>query len=359
MHPHTLDAAVPIIISIFLLVIVVFLALAILTIVAKWKAFEKAGRKGWVSLIPFYNYAVMLELANEPLWWIALLFVPVANIVTAIIVLHRISRTFGHGGGFTAGLVFLPFVFWPILAFGTSKYENTFPPTPATSSATKWALAAAAFYAFIYFGMLTSLGNSHSIDLQPLTVIKSDGSDGNTYATDGRYVYANDQVVPGADPQSFKLHGSYASDWNHEYYAAVPIDEADVTSFRVLAGDYAIDSHAVYYAGKLLPDADVRSFRALDEEYAIDDRNAYYYGDTITGADSASFTILGSPYAKDRTAVYYSGAPIAGADPATFALEEDPSGNYTYDARDKNHLYQAGEIVTKGKTSSVIQQSGN
>ena len=354
MHPYSAEAAVGIIISLILLGLLIVLALCALILIARWKVYIKAGRKGWEALIPFYSYAVMLELTNEPLWWMALLFVPGANMVAGIMVMHRLSRAFGHGGWFTAGLILLPFIFWPILAFGDSRYQNTFPPAAPMTRATKWALTAAAFYAFIYFGVLTSLGSFLSSDLHPLTALKSDGSDGNSYATDGRYVYANDQIVPGADPQTFKLHGSYASDWNHEYYAAVPIDDADTQTFRELAGEFAIDSHAVYAAGKPISEADVRSFKVLDEEYAVDNRNAYYYGDTIPNADPASFVTLGSWYAKDRTAVYYSGSPIKGADPTTFALEEDPSGKYTYEARDKNHIYAGGEIVLKDKQGITI-----
>ena len=31
------------------------LSIAILTIVANWKVFTKAGRPGWASIIPIYN----------------------------------------------------------------------------------------------------------------------------------------------------------------------------------------------------------------------------------------------------------------------------------------------------------------
>lgn len=353
MHPQTLDASVPIILSVILLAAAAMLAIVILMVVAMWKVYQKAGRKGWESIIPFYNYVVMLELTNEPLWWIALLFVPFANIVVAIIVLDRMSRAFGHGAGFTVGLLFLPFVFWPILAFGSSSYSNTFPPAPDMKSATKWALAAGAFYAliyvFMYFSLLTSISNFASASTHSLTVIKSDGSDGNIYATDGRYVYANDQIVQGADPETFQLHGSYAVDQDNVYYAAVPIAGADVQTFRVLSGDYAIDSQSAYYGGVAITDADVQSFKSLDEEYAVDSNNAYHYGDVIPNADPGSFSVLGSSYAEDQKSVYYSGDAIVGADPQTFALAEDPSGHYNYDARDKNHLYSAGQVVGSGK----------
>ena len=45
------------IISSFLYVITYMLEMAVvvLTIVAKWKVFRKAGEPGWAAIIPFYN----------------------------------------------------------------------------------------------------------------------------------------------------------------------------------------------------------------------------------------------------------------------------------------------------------------
>ena len=99
-----------------------YLACIILMIVSFWKIFEKAGKPGWASLIPIYNLIVMLEIVRKPLWWIVLLLIPVVNIVFGIIVTHRMSRSFGQGVGFTCGLIFLGFIFYPLLAFGEYQY---------------------------------------------------------------------------------------------------------------------------------------------------------------------------------------------------------------------------------------------
>jgi hypothetical protein len=42
--------------------------------------------------------------------------------VILIIVLFNLSQSFGHGGGFTVGLIFLPWIFLAILAWGSSQY---------------------------------------------------------------------------------------------------------------------------------------------------------------------------------------------------------------------------------------------
>jgi hypothetical protein len=104
------------------------LAVAILMIVAMWKIFAKAGRPGWASLIPFYNIYVLLEIAGKPGWWLILMFLPFVNFVIHILMLIGLSKSFGHGGGFAVGLIFLPIIFIPILAFGSSSYSGG--PTP-------------------------------------------------------------------------------------------------------------------------------------------------------------------------------------------------------------------------------------
>ena len=65
----------------------------------------------------------MTVIAKKPAWWLALiLLVPIANIVFLIMLYNGISKAFGKDSGFTAGLVLLGFVFWPILGFGDAKY---------------------------------------------------------------------------------------------------------------------------------------------------------------------------------------------------------------------------------------------
>jgi hypothetical protein len=34
-----------------------------------------------------------------------------------------IAEKFGKGGGFAVGLIFLPFIFYPILGFGSATYK--------------------------------------------------------------------------------------------------------------------------------------------------------------------------------------------------------------------------------------------
>lgn len=87
--------------------IVVGLLYWAITIIAFWKTFTKAGYPGWLSIIPFVNLFVLVKIAGYSAWLGILWFIPVANVVLAIIVAFRNGRAFGHGGVFSFFLLFL------------------------------------------------------------------------------------------------------------------------------------------------------------------------------------------------------------------------------------------------------------
>ncbi len=101
---------------------IVYLAIVVLYVAATWVIFAKAGKPGWAAIIPIYSTIVLLQVAGRPVWWIILFLIPIVNIVFAIITLNDLSKSFGHGVGYTLGLTFLSIIFFPILAFGGSQY---------------------------------------------------------------------------------------------------------------------------------------------------------------------------------------------------------------------------------------------
>ena len=110
---------------------ILYFALIILMIVGMWKMFDKAGKPGWAAIIPIYNFIVMLEIAGKPIWWILLLMVPFVNFVIAILLYLAIAERFGKGGGYAVGLIFLPFIFLPMLGFGDATYQGGAPAATA------------------------------------------------------------------------------------------------------------------------------------------------------------------------------------------------------------------------------------
>ena len=107
----------------------VIIAVAIVTAIGMWKAFEKAGQPGWAAIIPIYNLVVMFRLGGQSGWFalaILLNLIPFIGGLAwlGIVVWNHvnISKRFGQGVGFAIGLVFLAPIFWLILGFGSSKY---------------------------------------------------------------------------------------------------------------------------------------------------------------------------------------------------------------------------------------------
>jgi uncharacterized membrane protein YhaH (DUF805 family) len=86
----------------------------------------------------------MLKVVGRPGWWLWLFLVPVVGFVILIIMTNDLSKSFGHGVGFTLGLLFLSLIFYYILAFGSSTYRGpagaaggmaTAPPPPPMPTA--------------------------------------------------------------------------------------------------------------------------------------------------------------------------------------------------------------------------------
>jgi len=101
---------------------VVYLAIAVLGIVAMWKIFEKAGEPGWAAIIPFYNLYVLFKITWGNGWKFLFLLIPIANVVFLIITMVKLAKAFGKSGGFAVGLIFLSVIFYCILAFGDAQY---------------------------------------------------------------------------------------------------------------------------------------------------------------------------------------------------------------------------------------------
>ena len=97
--------------------------IAVLTIVAKWKVYEKAGQPGWASLIPIYNIYIILKIVGKPGWWLlVMIFFPPVGIFLSIWMTNLLSKSFGRGIICTLGLIFLSPIFYLLLGFGDAKY---------------------------------------------------------------------------------------------------------------------------------------------------------------------------------------------------------------------------------------------
>lgn len=137
-------------------------ALIVLMLISWWKIFVKMGQPGWKGIIPIYNTWVLVGCLRKPKSWFwilllggvavgilsgivsaqtaaqmaagtymsgALIWIGLLMFALVIVLLvyqiklyHALSKAFGHGVGFTIGLILLSIIFFPILAFGPSKF---------------------------------------------------------------------------------------------------------------------------------------------------------------------------------------------------------------------------------------------
>ena len=105
----------------------VILAIVVLQVVWMWKVYSKAGKPGWASIVPIYSQYVLFEIVGMNGWYAFLVFIPfVGSIIVAImnyIALYKLAICFGKDSGFGIGMIFLPFIFGLMLAFGDAKYN--------------------------------------------------------------------------------------------------------------------------------------------------------------------------------------------------------------------------------------------
>lgn len=115
-------AEVGVIFGLTMVLIVVMLAIFAVSIASMWRIYQKAGKQGWECIVPFYSYYVMYDFCLGNGWLFLLQFVPCANIIAMFVLYYKLCTCFGKGVGFYLGVLFLPIVFLPILAFGNAQY---------------------------------------------------------------------------------------------------------------------------------------------------------------------------------------------------------------------------------------------
>jgi hypothetical protein len=96
----------------------IFLGLFCLSFLIFWiswfKIFSRLGQAGWKVLIPVFNIYIFTKIIEKPIWWLALyLILPVGYILSSI----QVAKLFNKKSVFIVGLILLPIIFFPLLAF--------------------------------------------------------------------------------------------------------------------------------------------------------------------------------------------------------------------------------------------------
>ncbi len=116
--------------------LLVWLAILVVVIAAGWKVFEKAGQPGRAIIVSIFNIYIILKIVGRPAWWLVLYFIPVVNIVIAVIISMDMAKSFGQSAAFGIVLLFLLCgIGYLILAFGSARYVGPAAAVPLARAA--------------------------------------------------------------------------------------------------------------------------------------------------------------------------------------------------------------------------------
>ena len=98
----------------FAIFAIIGIGISVLMVISMWKIFNKNGKPGWYSLIPFLNTWTLFEMTGNKGW---LSLIPFVNIIFMYIANFKLAKKMGRGTGFAIFLLFVPVIGYPILAF--------------------------------------------------------------------------------------------------------------------------------------------------------------------------------------------------------------------------------------------------
>ena len=103
--------------------ILIYLAIIAIMLASLWKIFVKMGDPGWMGIIPFLNVYRVFQ-RSRPNDASVLTIVSIVCGFVSLVACWDLAKLFGKSGAYAVGLIFLPFIFMPMLAFGDSQYQG-------------------------------------------------------------------------------------------------------------------------------------------------------------------------------------------------------------------------------------------
>lgn len=102
----------------------------------------------------------------------------------------------------------------------------------------------------------------------------------------------------------------------------------------------------------LIPGADPKTFEPLKWPYSKDDKNVYFWEVPVESADVSTFRVVYAStdfaFGADKNHVFSGHKILVGADPSTFEFVDFDGTDYIYKAKDKNREYDLNvQMFTK------------
>ena len=117
--------------------------LKVIEIIGKWRMFKKAGKEGWIALIPIYTDYVQCQITGVSPYWVlitiiftllspaVIIFGSILSSITTIYFLIILSistaKSFDKKSEWAIGLILLKPFFYFALGVGKSKYIGKIP----------------------------------------------------------------------------------------------------------------------------------------------------------------------------------------------------------------------------------------
>ncbi len=127
--------------------LILLLVFGVLEVIGRWRIVKRLGGHGWSQLIPVYcewemskvvglsrNFCVAITAVSGAMVLCAcgrnyemlhnLGYVAgIAGLVLSCVMLHKLSRVYGHGCGYVVGLLLLPGIFYLLLGCSSKEIE--------------------------------------------------------------------------------------------------------------------------------------------------------------------------------------------------------------------------------------------
>lgn len=106
--------------SVIIGVLLVLCILVVIPVISYWKIYVDNGESGFASIIPIYSQMVLYRIVGLKEWYVFLALVPVVGtMISTIISMYAtflLGQKYNKNFLFICGMIFLPFIFLPLLA---------------------------------------------------------------------------------------------------------------------------------------------------------------------------------------------------------------------------------------------------
>ena len=109
--------------GILIFMFLIYIAILAAVLIGMWKVFQKMGDAGWVGIVPILNFYRVFQRSRPEqatILTIATFFCG----IPALVGIWDLGKMFGKSDAYCIGMIFLGFIFIPMLGFGKDQYQG-------------------------------------------------------------------------------------------------------------------------------------------------------------------------------------------------------------------------------------------